>query len=131
MKCDEVCYSICDFSKEFIQKYQNVILGQNVVDAIIVDFINYFAATECLMDLGMYTKDLRDGKVLSDHKADLEKKVIYKRLSICRDNYDVLGIEKSIKRNSHMNWVTDETSIDNEEALDVINAFIVAYLNSF
>lgn len=33
-------------------------LKQKIIDALLVDFLNFFAVTACGMDLGMYTSDL-------------------------------------------------------------------------
>lgn len=38
------------------------LIEQRIIDAVIVDYINFVAATMC-MDLGLYTKDLNEIKI--------------------------------------------------------------------
>ena len=75
MTSGEVVFSISDYAQEFIRKYKNPKLDQKVIDAIVVDFINYFAGMHCGMDLAMYTSDLRDGKKMSKEGTVLYKAV--------------------------------------------------------
>lgn len=88
MTSGEVVYSLCDYAKVFIRKYKNPKLDQNVIDTVTVDFINYFAAMHCEMDLAMMTKDLKDGKKISEEKTVLDKFVILPTLNFWKNQYE-------------------------------------------
>ena len=88
MTSGEVVFSISDYAQEFIREYKNPKLDQKVIDAIVVDFINYFAGMHCGMDLTMYTCDLRDGKKMSEEGTVLQKEVILPTLNFRKEEYD-------------------------------------------
>ena len=128
MTSGEVVFSLCDYSHEFIREYKNPNLDQKVIDAIVVDFINYFAATHCWMDLAMYTKNLRDDVKLSKKGTVLHKDVILPVLNLRKDEYNKFGIIKSVNKNYHMNECCGKAEADNTEALKLIQSFIDGYM---
>ncbi len=128
MTSGEVVFSISDYAKEFIRKYKNPKLDQKVIDAIVVDFINYFAGMHCGMDLAMYTSDLRDGKKMSKEGTVLQKEVILPTLNFRKEEYDNSGIIESVNRNSHMNECGGNAEADNAEAVKLIEEFIKGYM---
>lgn len=128
MKIGEVVFSLCDHAKEFVREYENSKLEQKVIDAIVVDYINYFAAMHCNMDLAMFTKDLRDGKKMSESENILQKDIILPTLEYRKDNYYKFGIIKSVNRNKTMNECEGKAKAKNSEALEVIDAFINSYM---
>lgn len=128
MTSGEVVFSISDYAQEFIRKYKNPKLDQKVIDAIVVDFINYFAGMQCGMDLAMYTSDLRDGKKMSKEGTVLQKEVILPALNFRKEEYDKSGIIESVKRNSHMNECGGNAEADNAEAVKLIEEFIKGYM---
>lgn len=123
----EVVFSICDYSQEFIRRYKNPKLSQKVIDAIVVDFINYFAYCCCGMDLALYTIDLRDDKKMSEAGIVLQKETIVSMLNSCKCDYNEFGIMESVNRNSYMNECNGKATFDNGEALKVIETFIEQY----
>ena len=127
MKCGDVISSVSDYAKEFILKYKNPNLEQKLIDAIVVDFINFHGAQYCGCDLGMYTCDLRDGKRLSDHEIELNVDVITKYLNLSKISYIEAGITESINRNSHMNECGGIAVVDDKEASKLIESFIDGY----
>ena len=128
MTSGEVVFSICDYSQEFIREYKNPKLDQKVIDAIVVDFINYFAGMHCGMDLAMYTCDLRDGKKMSKEGTVLQKEVILPTLNFRKEEYDKSGIIESVNRNRHMNECGGKAEADNSEAVKLIDEFIKGYM---
>ncbi len=124
----EVVFSISDYAQKFIREYKNPELEQKVIDAIVVDFINYYAAIHCGMDLAMYTCDLRDGKKMSEEGTVLQKEVILPTLNSCKEVYDRSGIIKSVNRNSHMNECGGKAKADNVEVVKLIDEFIKGYM---
>lgn len=44
--------------KDFSRLKKNRLLNQKIIDALLVDFINFIGAGQCL-DYGLYTKDLK------------------------------------------------------------------------
>lgn len=124
----EVVFSISDYAKEFIRKYKNPKLDQKVIDAIVVDFINYFAWMHCGMDLAMYTRDLKDGKKMSKEGTVLQKDVILPILTFDKEEYDKFGIIESVNSNSHMNECDGKAKADNAEAVKLIDEFIKGYM---
>ena len=130
MKIGEVVFSLCDHAKEFVREYENSKLEQKVIDAIVVDYINYFAAMHCNMDLAMFTKDLRDGKKMSEPEKVLQKDIILPTLEYKKDNYYKFGIIKSVNRNMHMNECEGKARAKNSEALEVIDGFIKSYMSA-
>lgn len=127
MKSRDVVFSICDYAKDFVRKYKNPNLDQKVIDAIVVDFINYFAAMQCGIDLAMYTCDLRRKKKMCEEGIPLEKKFIIPTLEFHKTVYDRNGIAKSINMNEHMNECNGEAEFDNSEAVKLIEEFINGY----
>lgn len=128
MTSGEVVFSISDYAQEFIRKYKNPKLDQKVIDAIVVDFINYFAVMQCGMDLAMYTSDLRDGKKMSKEGTVLQKEVILPALNFHKEEYDKSGIIESVNRNRHMNECGGNAEADNAEAVKLIEEFIKGYM---
>ena len=124
----EVVSSISDYAQIFIRKYKNPKLDQKVIDAIVVDFINYFAGMHCGMDWGMYTCDLRDGQKMSKEGTVLQKEVILPALNFRKEEYDEFGIIESVNRNSHMNQCGGKAKADNAEAVNLIDEFINWYM---
>ena len=124
----EVVFSILDYAKEFIREYKNPKLDQKVIDAVVVDFINYFAGMHCGMDLAMYTCNLRDGKKMSEERTILQKEVILPTLKFREEEYDKYGIIESVNRNSHMNECGGKAKADNAEAVKLIDEFIKGYM---
>lgn len=127
MTCGEIICSISDYAKEFILKYKNSNLEQKLIDAIVVDFVNFFSVQYCGMDLAMYTSDLRNGKKLSDYKAELNVDVIIRHLNLSKYSYIKAGITESINRNSHMNECGGIAVVDDKEASKLIESFIDGY----
>ena len=80
--CEEVVFSLCDYSKEFVREYKNPKLNQQDIDAIVVDYINYYAAVYYQMDLEMYTEDLRDGRRIC---RKIKKQDIFETLTFCKE----------------------------------------------
>ena len=130
MTSGEVVFSISDYAQEFIRKYKNPKLDQKVIDAIVVDFINYFAGMHCGMDLAMYTSDLRDGKKMSEKGTVLQKEVILPTLNFRKEEYDKSGIIESVNRNSHMNECGGKAKADNAEAVKLIEEIIKGYMTA-
>lgn len=126
----EVVFSLCDYSKKFIREYKNVNLDQKVIDAIIVDYINYFATTHCCMDFVMYTKELRDDKQRFKTGTKILKELIFPALNFRKDKYNKYGIIESVNRNWHMNECGGKAEIDNVEAVKLIEAFIEGYMKA-
>lgn len=128
MTSGEVVFSLSDYAQEFIRKYKNPKLDQKVIDAIVVDFVNYFAGMHCGMDLAMHTSDLRDGKKMSEKGTVLQKEVILPTLNFRKDEYDKSGIIESVNRNCHMNKCGGKAEADNAEAVKLIEGFIKGYM---
>lgn len=128
MTSGEVVFSLSDYAKEFIREYKNPRLDQKVIDAIVVDFVNYFAAMHCGIDLAMYTSDLRDEKKMSEEGTILQKEVILPTLNFRKDAYEKSGIMKSVNKNSFMNECAGKAKADNAEVLKVIEEFIKGYM---
>ena len=124
----DVVFSLVDYAKEFVREYKNSTLEQKVIDAIIVDFLNYFALLQCGMDLAMYTKDLRDGKKMREEGTILQKGVILCRLNFHKRQYDKCGIVNCVNRNHHMNECGGTAEFNNAEAVKLIEAFIEGYM---
>jgi len=68
----ELLQMLCDYAKSYcpgaamsiarnnhMNEYQGEDVPQILVDALIVDFVNFVAGEQC-MDLGFYTKDLHE-----------------------------------------------------------------------
>ncbi|MEG0873152.1 MAG: hypothetical protein RSE00_04365 [Clostridia bacterium] len=126
MTSGELVFSLCDYSKEFIRNYKSKKLEQKVIDAIVVDYVNYFAASHCCMDLAMYTKDLRDGKKMSKEGTVLQKH----NIMLPKDEYTNFGIIESVNRNRHMNDCGGKAEADNEEAVRLVETFITGYMDA-
>lgn len=126
----EVVFSLSDYAQEFIREYKNPKLDQKVIDAIVVDFVNYFAGMHCGIDLAMYTSDLRDGKKMSEEGTVLQKEVILPTLNFRKDEYDKSGIIESVNRNSHMNECGGKAEADNAEVVKLIEEFIKGYMTA-
>jgi len=126
MKTIEVIDSLCDCANDFIKAYKNEGVEQKIIDAIIVDFVNYFSAQYCV-DLAMYTSDLRNREKRS--VAVIDKQSVYENgLLTIRNKYNSSGIIKSINRNSHMNDCYGNAVCDNSMALNIVDAFIAEYM---
>ena len=131
MKCGEVIFSVCDYAKDFIREYKYSELEQRTIDAILVDYINYFAYTKCALDLALYTRDLKDGEKMSEEGADLQMQIIATELLSCKEQYLEFGILESVNRNSHMNECEGKARFSDAEALKVIDDFISYYKNIY
>ncbi len=131
MTNEQVVFSLCDYAQEFIREYKNPRLDQKVIDAIVVDFINYFAGMHCGMDLALYTKNLRDGKKMYKEGTVLQKDVILPTLNFRKDEYDKFGIIESVNRNDHMNECGGNAKTDNAEAVKLIEEFIKGYMAAY
>lgn len=128
MTSGQVVFSLCDYAQEFIREYKNPKLDQKVIDAIVVDFINYFAGMHCGMNLALYTEDLRNGKKMNKEGTVLQKNVILPTLNFRKDEYDESGIIESVNRNDHMNECGGNAKADNAEAVKLIEEFIKGYM---
>lgn len=128
MTSGQVVFSLCDYAQEFIREYKNPKLDQKVIDAIVVDFINYFAGMHCGMDLALYTEDLRNGKKMNKEGTVLQKDIILPTLNFRKDEYDEFGIIESVNRSEHMNECGGNAKADNEEAVKLIEEFIKGYM---
>lgn len=122
----EVLFSMSDYAQDFTRTHHDYWLDQKVIDAIIVDFINYFAKSYYGIDLAMYTNDLR-GKKMCNAEAHLQKSDILPALYSCKDEYDRYGIIRNVNQNSHMNECGGHAYADNGEAVRLINDFINGY----
>lgn len=128
MTSGEVVFSISDYAQKFIREYKNPKLDQNVIDAIVVDFINYFAENQCRMNLAMYTSDLRNEKKMSKEGIILQKEDILSSLNFQKYEYDEFGIIKSVNQNCHMNTCAGKAEANNAEAVELIEEFIKGYM---
>ena len=130
MTSGEVVCSISDYAQDFIREYKNPKLDQKVIDAIVVDFINYFASMHYGIDLAMYTYDLRNGRKMSEEGTIIQKEVILPTLNFQKKKYNKSGIIKSVNRNSHMNECGGKAKADNVEAVKLIDDFIKGYMST-
>lgn len=128
MTSGQVVFSLCDYAQEFIREYKNPKLDQNVIDAIVVDFINFYAGMHCGMDLALYTGDLRNGKKMNREGIILQKEIILPTLNFRKEEYDKSGIIESVNRNDHMNECGGKAEADNAEAVKLIEEFIKSYM---
>ena len=126
----EVVFSLSDYAQEFIREYKNPKLDQKVIDAIVVDFVNYFAGMHCGIDLAMYTSDLRNGKKMNPEGTILQKEVILPTLNFRKDEYNKSGIIESVNRNCHMNECGGRAEADNAEVVKLIEEFIKSYMTT-
>jgi len=126
MTCGNVVDSLIDYAKDFILEYRNSNVPQDVIDAIVVDYVNYFAAMKCCADLAMYTEDLRAGEKRGYDCID--KSLILPSHNYWRDKYAESGIIKSVNRNSHMNKCGGKAKCSEREAIKIVNAFIDFYM---
>ena len=124
----EVVFSLCDYAQKFIREYKNPKLDQDVIKAIVVDFVNFYAVMHCGMDLAMHTSDLKSKKKMSKKKTVLQKDVILPTLNFRKNEYAKLGIIKSVNINSHMNDCGGNAQADNTEAVKLIEEFIKGYM---
>lgn len=126
MSSKEVIVSICDYAKEFIREYQNPKLDQKVIDAIVVDFINYFALMHCGIILEFNTFELRTEKKRCEEEI-LQKEIIRLALEYRKKQYDKYGIIKSVNKNINMNECGGKAEANNAEAVKLIDEFINGY----
>ncbi len=129
MTTGDACHSVSDFGAVFVRRYKHDELRQGEIDAIVVDFINFFATTQ-LLDYGMYTKDLRSGKKLANLYAEIDRKVMSEAIKLIQAQYLKESTLERIKMNSHMNELGNETVFTEEQACEVVEAFIQEYLKS-
>lgn len=105
MLAGEMVEFIETVSKNFRQSYMNevnLLVDQKVLDAIIVDFVNYIALSQCI-DLALYIEDLQKPDQNAEHNWVLDCGLI-KRIIITKSSqYKKNGICKSVMRNCHMN----------------------------
>ena len=128
MTSREVVYSISDYAQEFIREYKNLKLDPKVIDAIVVDFINYYAGMHCGIDLAMYTCDLRNGKKMSEEGTVIQKDIVLPTLIFYKEKYDKFGIIASVNRNCRMNECGGNAKAENAEAVKLIDEFINGYI---
>ena len=121
--------SLRDYAQDFVREYKNSKLSQELIDAIVVDFVNYFSLNKCCINLSMYTSSLRDGRKLSYEETVLNKDFILPLLISCKEQYDKSGIITSINRHSHMNECAGKAEADNSDVVKVIEDFIEGYVN--
>ena len=110
MRALEMVEFIESAARNFRESYMNevntsLVVDQKVLDAVIVDFVNYIAVSQCI-DLALYTEDLQktDRNKERDWFLDfgLTKKIITSKV----EKYKMSGICKSVMRNSHMNDIS-------------------------
>jgi hypothetical protein len=126
MKTMDVIDSLCDNANAFVLECENTGIEQNIINAIIVDFVNYFSG-QYGVDLAMYTDDL----TVSDkrRKINIDKSVITPNLHRIKDKYNNIGIIESVNRNKHMNKCEGKAELENEKALKIVDEFINFYSN--
>ena len=123
----DVAFSLCDYAQSFIRDYDNPNLDQEVIDAIVVDFINFYAYNQCLIELAMYTMDLRGKERMCKKKISLsEKEELSYSLNHQKEEYVKLGVFQSVNRNRHMNECNGAKG-DEREAICLLDAFIKGY----
>lgn len=120
----DVVFSLCDYAQKFIREYQNPKFSQKVIDAIVVDFINYYSEVHCRIELAMYTCDLRYKEKMCKKKiTSLPKEDIFSSLIL----YEKSGIIESVNRHSHRNECEGHAKGDNEEAVKLLEVFIEGF----
>lgn len=126
----EIVCSVFDYAQEFVRNYNNPKMEQKEINAIVVDFINYFAYSHYGINLAMYTRDLRYGKKMSEEGIVLHKNIIFTALNFRKDEYNKSGIIDSVNRNRHMNECDGKVKVDNAEAVKLIEDFIKSYMTN-
>lgn len=127
----EAVSSIYEYSHEFIREYKNTNLDQRVIDAIIVDFINYFADTHCGITLNMSTNELRNPKNKTIKNAHVDKESICNVMEFRKKMYEIKGIIRSVNINQYYNECMVIADAENEKkAEEVIIDFINSYRKS-
>lgn len=112
MKTVDVLFSLSDYSKKFIKNYKNPLLDQEIIDKIIVDFINYFGFMFNL-DFAMITSDLREEEKKKEERPGLQKEQILPALKCFQKKFKVEISYKNV----------------NADVVDtVIEAFIKGYM---
>ncbi len=127
MRALEMVEFVDSAARNFRKSYMNEVntmldIQQDVLDAIIVDFVNSVAVSQCI-DYALYTEDLQKADRNQERDwyldFDLTKDILRSRA----ENYKHKGVCKSVMRNNHMNSVqkefADETA--NKIVDDMVN----------
>lgn len=111
-----------NFRKSYMNE-ANTMLGieQDVLDAIVVDFINSIAASQCI-DYALYTEDLQKADRNQERDWYLDFKLTKDILRSRAEKYKCEGICKSVMTNNHMNNVQKEFA--NETANMIVDDMV-------
>ena len=130
MNSKDVVNSLCDYAKKFVKEYRNSNLEQKVIEAIVVDFINFFALKHYGTNLAMHTNDLKNENEITDSWFKLEKEAVCQALYFQKARYNREGIIDSVNKNKNRNNCKCKAVGENEFALEVVNEFIQSYIDA-
>ena len=92
------------FRKAYMKKAN---IEQEIFDAIIVDFVNSVAASQCI-DYALYTEDLEKADRNQERWYLLDFELTKRIIRETAENYKKEGVCESVMRNNHMNDVKKE-----------------------
>ena len=130
MNSKDVVNSLCDYAKKFVKEYKNPNLDSKVIEAIVVDFINFFALKHYGTNLAMHTNDLKNENEITDSWFKLEKEAVRQALYFQKARYNRDGIIDSVNKNKNRNNCKGKAVGENEFALEVVNEFIQSYIDA-
>lgn len=129
MTFGDVVFLLRNYARIFVREYENPKVDQKVIDAIVVDFVNFFAYHYCAMDLKFHTKDLRNDKQMNEKilaDVDLDYDIIDSALDTCRKIYSESGIIESVNTCSFTNECGRNAEADDRDACKVVEDFVTS-----
>ena len=130
MNSKDVVNSLCDYAKKFVKEYKNPNLDPKVIEAIVVDFINFFALKHYGTNLAMHTNELKNENEMTDLWFKLEKETVRQALYFQKARYNKDGIIESVNKNKNKNDCKGKAEGENKFALEVVNEFIQSYIDA-
>lgn len=127
MRALEMVEFIESAARNFRESYMNevntsLVVDQKVLDAVVVDFVNYIALSQCI-DLALYTEDLQKTDRNKERDWFLDFDLTKQIITSNAEKYEANGVCKSVMRNSHMNGISKK--FEDKDANTIVDDMVV------
>lgn len=114
-------------ARNFRESYMNEVnisqvVDQKILDAVVVDFVNYIALSQCI-DFALHTKDLQKSSKNQERDWYLDFGLTKQILTSNAEKYKANGICKSVMRNRHMNDISK--NFEDKDANTIVDDMVV------
>ena len=114
-------------ARNFRESYMNEVntsqvIDQKILDAVVVDFVNYIALSQCI-DFALYTKDLQKSSKNQERDWYLDFGLTKQILTSNAEKFKSNGSCESVMRNRHINDISK--NFEDKDANTIVDDMVV------